>query len=288
MLLVVETWNEGRDDMADLIWIVFLVFALQPIISTRVMEWSRRGKISQIERTNGSRVIALIHRQETMRLLGFPVMRYIDMQDSEAVLRAIQLTGNNVPIDLILHTPGGLVLASTQIARAIRAHPAKVTVYIPHMAMSGGTLIALAADEIVMSPHSVLGPVDPQINQYPAVSILDVVARKPIADIDDETLIQADVARKALDQLRRTVETLLSPDVDPGQRTELVDALSSGHWTHDYPISAEEGSALGLNISLDMPSSVLDLMTMYPQPTRMGQSVEYAPEPRTRPPTGAR
>ncbi|RIJ14242.1 hypothetical protein D1227_16210 [Henriciella mobilis] len=274
--------------MTDLIWILFLVFALQPIISTRVMEWSRRGKLSQIERANGSRAIALIHRQETMRLLGFPVMRYIDMQDSEAVLRAIQMTGNNVPIDLILHTPGGLVLASTQIARAIRAHPAKVTVYIPHMAMSGGTLIALAADEIVMSPHSVLGPVDPQINQYPAVSILDVVARKPVAEIDDETLIQADVARKALDQLRKTVEALLSPDVDPGKRSALVDALSSGHWTHDYPISAEEASALGLNISLDMPSSVLDLMTMYPQPTRMGQSVEYAPEPRTRPPSGPR
>ena len=274
--------------MTDLIWILFLVFALQPIISTRVMEWSRRGKLSQIERANGSRAIALIHRQETMRLLGFPVMRYIDMQDSEAVLRAIQMTGNNVPIDLILHTPGGLVLASTQIARAIRAHPAKVTVYIPHMAMSGGTLIALAADEIVMSPHSVLGPVDPQINQYPAVSILDVVARKPDAEIDDETLIQADVARKALDQLRKTVEALLSPDVDPGKRSALVDALSSGHWTHDYPISAEEASALGLNISLDMPSSVLDLMTMYPQPTRMGQSVEYAPEPRTRPPSRRR
>ncbi|WP_084399047.1 SDH family Clp fold serine proteinase [Henriciella aquimarina] len=274
--------------MGELIWIVFLVFALQPVLSTRMLEWSRRGKISQIEKTRQSRVIALIHRQETMRLLGFPVMRYIDMQDSEAVLRAIQMTGNNVPIDLILHTPGGLVLASTQIARAIRAHPAKVTVYVPHMAMSGGTLIALAADEIVMSPHSVLGPVDPQINQYPAVSILDVVARKPVAEIDDETLIQADVARKAIDQLRAAVEALLSPEVAPDKRTALVEALSSGQWTHDYPISAEEAAALGLNISLDMPESVLTLMTMYPQPTRMGQSVEYAPEPRTRPPAQTR
>lgn len=269
--------------MSDLIWIAFLLFALQPVISSRFLEWSRRMKIRQIERQNQSRVIALIHRQETMRLLGFPLMRYIDMQDSEAVLRAIQLTGNNVPIDLILHTPGGLVLASTQIARAIRAHPAKVTVYVPHMAMSGGTLIALAADEIVMSPHSVLGPVDPQINQYPAVSILDVVASKPIAEIDDQTLIQADIARKAIGQLRATVESLLSPEVDPAKRAGLVDALSSGHWTHDYPISADEAAALGLNISLHMPEAVLDLMTMYPQPTRFGQSVEYAPEPRTRP-----
>lgn len=270
--------------MTDLFWIVFLVFALQPIIGRRMLEWSRRGKISQIERARSSRVIALIHRQETMRLLGFPVMRYIDMQDSEEILRAIQMTGNDVPIDLVLHTPGGLVLASTQIARAIRAHPARVTVFVPHMAMSGGTLIALAADEVVMCPHSVLGPVDPQINQFPAVSILEAVRRKPVAEIEDETLILADVAAKALNQLRTTVDALLSPEVDPSKRAHLVEALSAGAWTHDYPISAEEASGLGLNISTDMPAAVLDLMTMYPQPTRIGPSVEYAPEPRTRRP----
>ena len=270
--------------MTDLFWIVLLVFALQPVIGRRMLEWSRRGKISQIERARGSRVIALIHRQETMRLLGFPLVRYIDLQDSEEVLRAIQMTGNDVPIDLVLHTPGGLVLASTQIARAIRAHPAKVTVFVPHMAMSGGTLIALAADEVVMCPHSVLGPVDPQINQYPAVSVLEAVRRKPVAEVDDETLIMADVAQKAINQLRMSVETLMSPEVEAGKRAGLVEALSAGNWTHDYPISAEEAAGLGLNISSNMPASVLSLMTMYPQPTRIGPSVEYAPEPRTREP----
>ena len=88
-----------------------------------------------------------------------------------AVLRAIKLTDDDVPIDLILHTPGGLVLAAEQIAHALKNHPAKVTVMVPHYAMSGGTLISLAADEIVLDDNAVLGPVDPQLGQQPAASV---------------------------------------------------------------------------------------------------------------------
>jgi ClpP class serine protease len=60
---------------------------------------------------------------------------------------------------------------------------------VPHYALSGGTLIALAADEIVMREYAVLGPVDPQLGQCPAASILKAVARKPVAEVDDQTLI---------------------------------------------------------------------------------------------------
>jgi ClpP class serine protease len=102
-------------------------------------------------------------------------MRYIDVNDSEEVPRAIKLTGADYLIDLIVHTPGGLALAANQIAHALKRHRAKVTVFVPHYAMSGGTLVSLAADEIVMDPNAVLGPVDPQLGQAPAASILTVL-----------------------------------------------------------------------------------------------------------------
>jgi ClpP class serine protease len=92
-----------------------------------------------------------------------PVRGFIDIDDSEAVIRAIEMTGKKVRIDLVLHNPGGLVLAAGQIASALADHPAQVTVYVPHYAMSGATLISLAADQIVMAPSAVLGPVDPQL-----------------------------------------------------------------------------------------------------------------------------
>ncbi|MGD9764993.1 MAG: ATP-dependent Clp protease proteolytic subunit, partial [Candidatus Binatia bacterium] len=158
-------------DVAQLIWLFFLFSALQPVLRQRLLEAARQRLLARLEQRRKSRVILLVHRQETMSLLGFPVMRYIDIDDAESVLRACELTEPQVPIDIVLHTPGGLVLAALQIARAVQNHKGKVTVFVPHYAMSGGTLIALAADEIVMSPHAVLGPVDPQLGQFPAASL---------------------------------------------------------------------------------------------------------------------
>jgi len=105
----------------DVFWIFFMLSALQPVIRQRLLDAMRMRKIAQLERDRHSRVILLVHRQETMKFLGFPVMRYIDVNDSEEVLRAIHMTDPDVPLDLVLHTPGGLVLAALQIARAVGA-----------------------------------------------------------------------------------------------------------------------------------------------------------------------
>ena len=264
----------------DLVWIFFMFSALQPLLRQKLLETTRRRLIGRLERQRGSRVILLVHRQESMSFFGFPVFRYIDIHDSEEVLRAIQMTDDNVPIDLILHTPGGLVLASLQIARALSDHKAKVSVFIPHYAMSGGTLVSLAADEIVMCRHSVLGPVDPQIGQYPARSVLKAVAQKPLADIDDQTLILADQAEKAIMQVRESVRELISERHPAAKADELALLLSEGIWTHDYPITFRKAQALGLPVTANMPGEVLELMRLFPQPTRRTPTVEYLPVPR--------
>src|ERR1700674_4534143 len=204
-----------RSDPMELFWLFFMFSALQPVIKQRLLEATRKRLMARIERERKSRVVLLVHRQETMSFLGFPILRYIDVNDSEEVLRAIHLTDPEIPLDLVLHTPGGLVLAATQIARAVFKHKGKVTVFVPHYAMSGGTLIALAADEIVMCEHAVLGPVDPQLGEYPAASIVRAVHQKPIAEVDDKTLILADQAEKALAQMPHEVTELLA-DKFPG------------------------------------------------------------------------
>src|SRR5437879_11845512 len=130
-------------NFGEILWLFFMLSALQPVVRQKMLEAARLRLLSRLERTRKSRVIALVHRQETMSLLGFPLMRYIDINDSEDVMRAIELTDPEAGIDLVLHTPGGLVLAATQIARAIRTRKGKVTVLVPHYAMSGGTLIGL-------------------------------------------------------------------------------------------------------------------------------------------------
>jgi ClpP class serine protease len=263
----------------DIFWMFFMLSALQPVIKQRFLEASRKRLITQIERERKSRVILLVHRQETMSFLGFPVFRYIDVNDSEEVIRAIHLTDPEIPLDLVLHTPGGLVLAATQIARAVSKHTGKVTVFVPHYAMSGGTLIALAADEIVMCDHAVLGPVDPQLGEYPAASILRVVRQKPIAEVDDKTLILADQAEKAIAQMEHEVTELLADNYPNEKVPELAKLLSTGTWTHDYPITFERAGELGLRVRSDMPENVMRLMQLYPQPVRRQESVEYVPLP---------
>lgn len=272
----------------QLFWLFFILSTLSPYFNQQMLLAARARRITDLERKRKSRVITLIHRQEGFSFLGIPFARYIDIDDSEQVLRAIRMTDQSVPIDLILHTPGGLVLAAEQIAEALLKHPARVTVFVPHYAMSGGTLIALAADEIVMDPNAVLGPVDPQLGQYPAASILRVLEQKPIAEIDDQTLIMADVARKALIQVKRTVAGLLRKHFDEQKSEELAQMLSQGTWTHDYPISVEEARNMGLRVSTEMPTEVYELMGMYPQPRGGKPSVQYVPLPYGREEAGPR
>ncbi|HEX7111760.1 MAG TPA: hypothetical protein VF216_04900 [Mizugakiibacter sp.] len=105
----------------ELLWLAVLALALQPVLRLRLLEGARRRLRRRIERERGSRVILLVHRQDT--------------------------------------------------------------------------LIGLAADRIVMCEHAVLGPIDPQIAEYPAASILRAVERKEAKDTEDETLILADQAQ---------------------------------------------------------------------------------------------
>lgn len=252
-------------EIFNIVWILFLLSTLLPLLTRRAIEARRRMVFDAIQRKRSSRLITLIHRQETMSFLGIPISRYIDIEDSEQVLRAIRLTDESVPIDMVLHTPGGLVLAAEQIACALSRHKAKVTVFVPHYAMSGGTLIALAADEIVMDPNGVLGPVDPQLQMpqgggyVPAVSILAAMeVENP--NRDDQTLIMADMART------------------------LAKELSKGRWTHDYPISADEARAMGLPVTEDMPKEIYTLMDLYPQAAPRRPSVEFIPTPHLPPP----
>ncbi|MGQ9585930.1 MAG: SDH family Clp fold serine proteinase [Anaerolineae bacterium] len=263
----------------DLFWIFFILVSLQPVIRKRMLDAARLRTLRKLEEKRGSRVIALIHRQETLSLLGFPLARYIDIDDSEQVLRAIKLTDPNVPLDLILHTPGGLVLAAEQIAYALCRHKARVTVFVPHYAMSGGTMIALAADEIVMDENAVLGPVDPQLGNYPAASILKAVEQKDINEVEDQTLILADLSRKAIEQVKRTVAAILGDRMDPEKAAALAETLATGTWTHDYPITVREAQELGLPVTTEMPKEVYDLMNLYPQTAQRRPSVEYIPMP---------
>ena len=270
--------------ISQLFWLIFILLLILPMMKAQTLQWARDRLIKAIEEKRKSRVITLIHRQESRSFLGFFMMRFITIEDSEQVLRAIRLTPKNMPIDFIIHTPGGIALAATQIANALASHEAEVRVIVPHYAMSGGTLIALAADKIIMDPHAVLGPVDPQLGQEPAASLVKIEKLKEPKDIDDATLVKIDVSKKALKQMKDTVKgLLLQKGFEESKAEEIAEELSQGKWTHDYPLTVEHLKELGLNVDTDMPEEVYALMDLYPQPSGGTPAVQYIPVPYQRP-----
>ncbi len=265
--------------ISQIFWLIFFFMLFFPMLKAQTLEWSREKLIKAIEEKRKSRVITMIHRQETRSLFGLFMMRFINIEDSEQVLRAIRMTPKNMPIDFIIHTPGGLALAATQIANALLDHEAPVRVIVPHYAMSGGTLIALAADEIIMDKHAVLGPVDPQLGQEPAASIVKIKELKKPEDIDDSTLVKIDISEKALKQMyENVVNILMRKGYEEKVAKRISEELSQGKWTHDYPLTVEYLKELGLKISTDVPNEVYALMDLYPQPSG-AQSVQYIPVP---------
>jgi ClpP class serine protease len=270
-------WSRLFRTTRTLFWMAIVLMVGQQLCGPARLAAARASALDDFQQQRHSRVIAMIHRQETVSLFGVPVSSSIDIEDSEAILRAIRSTPPDQPIDLILHTPGGLVLAAEQIAHALVEHHGKVTVFVPHYAMSGGTLLALTADEVVMDPNAVLGPVDPQIGDLPAASIVKLLELKPRAQISDEMLVLADVAIKARMQVAAFVAQVLLKHQPRDRALALAAALSEGRWTHDFPITVEAAKALGLPVSTNMPPQVYELMDLYPQAGAGRPSVIYVP-----------
>src|SRR5215210_1234339 len=207
--------GESSISPLDLLWIFLILITLQPALARWLVASARRRALERLSRQRDATVITLIHRQETVSFLGIPLMRHIDVDDAESVLRAIRETPPGRPIEIVLHTPGGLVLAASQIALALADHDGPVTAVVPHYAMSGGTVIALAADEIVLDRHAALGPIDPQLGQYPAASLVAAVERP--GPHGDDAVILADMARKALRQVEVLATKLLERQMSPAR-----------------------------------------------------------------------
>jgi ClpP class serine protease len=282
--LLAQVGGDATGAIINNLWFLLFIFLfLVPMVQRYYLQLARKSVLSKLGKSRGTQVITLIHRQETISFLGIPLARYIDIDDSERVLRAIRAAQKDVPIDIILHTPGGLALAATQIAMALKAHPSKKTVIVPHYAMSGGTLIAFAADKIIMDPHAALGPVDPQLGDaqgsYPATSLLQVVSKKKIDEMDDKTLIYAEEARKAMEQMNSLLRKILEGKCGGEKLESIINEFVSGKYTHDHPFMAEQArSLLGECVETAVPAEVYSLMDLYRMEAgRSRPGVEYVP-----------
>ncbi|MCZ7357366.1 MAG: ATP-dependent Clp protease proteolytic subunit [Candidatus Methanoperedens sp.] len=244
--------------------LVFLYLLMYPQFQMRAARRKRLSKIRDMEEKWGTKVLTMIHRKEAISMLGLSVYQYIDVEDAEEVLRGIR-EAKDKPIDLIIHTPGGQLHASVQIARALKNHKSRTRVFIPHYSMSGGTIIALAANEIIMDKDASLGPIDPQVGDFlrgvfPAPSWLHVASKKGL-EADDTTLMMSDISEKVLNFMRATVNELLDGKFDDIEKQrKVVEKLIGGEMVHAHLISAKDAIDLGLPVSTELPPEIHEFM----------------------------
>jgi len=236
----------------------------RPTTKAEILAW-RSSIIEDLERERGTKVITMIHKKELWTEPG--ESPEIGIEDTEKVLMQLRKTPPDKPVDLIIHTPGGYALAAQMMAMAIKFHPAKVTVMVPFYAMSGGSMMSLAASEIRMEKYSVLGPVDPQIptpdGMWPAGSLATLVKTKPIQAIADRMVILAEAANLEIENAKAFVMWLLEGKMDKEQADRVADFLARGYMSHATPITLDVARGIGLNVVEGIPDQVYELFKTF-------------------------
>jgi ClpP class serine protease len=219
---------------------------------------ARRAQlIHELEEERGTRVITLIHRKEPWSTDDDEPE--IVLEDSETILQQVRETPHDKPIDFILHTEGGLAFAADMMAMALKHHPAKVTVMVPFYAMSSGTYLALAADEIIMEKYSILAPVEPTLDDMPANGIVAILKRKPVETIADRTILLTEKARMELENAGAFVKWLLEDKMAEDQAGQVANFLVGGFMATTTPITLDVARAIGLNVTEGVPEKVHQL-----------------------------
>ena len=178
-------------------------------------------------------------------------------------------------LDVVLSTSGGTITAALRIGRLLRAYVQNLTIFVPDVALSAGTLICLCANEIVFGTLATLSPIDPQnvkdndsaSNGPLQISSEDIrifrhMAKDWFGITREEDYIQvlALVTQRFFPTVLSTLyrseqmvhhmgQELLSYqliDTPPSVRQTIVEQLISGYYAHTYPISCTEAQSLGL------------------------------------------
>jgi hypothetical protein len=234
-----------------------------------------RPYIARLEQQRGTRVLCVIHND-------MMESDNVDLLTAEDVLTALYALDPQTPLDIILHTPGGLAYQGMQLARAIKAHKGKKTVFVPFYAMSAGTIMTLAADEIVMSDHAALGPIDTQIYipsigmRFPTRAIIAVLETKPKRKIADDVLETAIQCQRDLPEHHNNALELMAGTYSSSAANKIAHRLNDGGLTHGYPLTYAEAKKLGLKVSNAMPPEAIELIRIFRR-DRSARSVLFCP-----------
>lgn len=221
----------------------------------------------------------------------------------------LEKIGNTDSLDLFIYTRGGAMMASSRIASLLREYCEKLGVLIPYRCHSGGTQIALGANEIVMTKLGELSPVDPSTgNAFNAVdktgrpipiSVEDVRSYLKLAQ-DKGDLVSEEAklevfktltsspgvqthplalgnVNRVHNEVRLLVDQLLSTHMDPITDSEKIEKIKkqlTEVYTHSYAIIRSEAIKMGLNIikaDVELENLMMKLFDDYAEDTKINE-----------------
>lgn len=190
---------------------------------------------------------------------------------------ALARIGDVPRLDVVVYLRGGEVEAARLLALRLQAATPRLRFLVPHFCASSGTIMALAADEILAGPLAMFSPIDPHLAgvgdrpDLPAVLSAEDLRRLPeaietwfglapdVAAAQAEALLAARIAPETRATFERTVraleatgDALLARHIASAEaRAAIVRTLLQGYGSHDYAIDRDELRALGLPVTRD-------------------------------------
>ncbi|MBR9826696.1 MAG: hypothetical protein GYB36_12995 [Alphaproteobacteria bacterium] len=174
---------------------------------------------------------------------------------------------------VVLHTLGGYARPAHMIALALKRHLKKsrqhnakrdpmVVAYVPYVAMSGGTMIALSADKISMDETASLGPIDTIYGGFPSEAYDELLKAKGVEATQDVLVMLAHEAQKYDRYAAKVARDIINPahKAKADDPNALADYLTSGKLSHSEAISPKDARELGMNISTKIPEAIYALV----------------------------
>ena len=220
-----------------------------------------KRKLERSHSLRGTRVIPIIHDISDGFIGRDGLPKRISFEEAFEVVEQIRTT-RNAPIAIVLHTMGGYTFPTEMIAGALKAHTGHKVAYVPYIAMSGGTVIALATEKVFMGKGAALGPIDTQyFGPWPADAFKRLLEEKPKDKISDEVLMASYVVEKYEQTARERACKLLHPNHHrKNPACKVTDQLINGGLSHGERITAKDATDLGITVSNECPPEVYQLV----------------------------
>lgn len=190
--------------------------------------------------------------------------------DKNAFMQTVHGLDKSKGLDLILHTPGGNTAATESIVVYLKSiFGNDIRAFIPQIAMSAGTMIALSCKEIIMGKQSNIGPIDPQFGGMSCAGVIEEfenavesIKKDPSSGILWQTIISKyhptflGDCQKAIDWSNQMVkdwlqENMLSDKPSPKTAAEKIMKTIGSHketFTHAKHIHIQECMDLGIKV----------------------------------------